>query len=193
MTLIRHPKEFYPRRHHTVTERLNALSRLVLYVTILAWAATSQSVKALVVGMVLLFVIALVQKNHTRPERVSEGFVRDPLIDPFATKDCRAPEESNPFMNGLLYDEDHRNGCRGAENEAERLFQKPAFQDPWDLFSKKSNTSRQWVTVPNRNDPQNRQFYLNWVYGLDGPTCKENTAHCDPVKTYGMNFPGAMV
>lgn len=189
MTLLKYPQQIFPRQNQTVTQRLNALSRMVLYASVLAWAATSLSVKALTVGCVILFVIALVQKNHTRPDNTAETFYVDPSLDPFSSKTCQRPTADNPFMNMLVdHEGPYLNACRGEPTEllAEKMFLEGTAPDPWDLFSKKSNNSRPWVTVPNRAVPENKDFYAGWLY-RDGKTCKDNSLYCDP-KTYGMNI-----
>jgi hypothetical protein len=46
------------------------------------------------------------------------------------------------------------------------------YSDPTDVFGK-SQSQRQFVTMPASTIPNDRESYQNWLYKIPGKTCKE--------------------
>lgn len=186
--LLQHPMDILPKSTQTLNEKLNALTRLVMYGSVMLWAIGSV-LTPLVIGVVILIVIFVVKTYYvagvdhfTEPKRPR---IAPPDLDPFSRTECEYPTESNPWMNMSPYDLGSNNeflpACRGPEieKEAEAMFQKGTYDDPYDLFGTKSNNSRQWRTVPKHVTPESRDFYLKWRF-KGYKTCKEDSRYCSP-------------
>lgn len=111
----------------------------------------------------------------------TEGF--QPLL-PIAQEETPAkityPTDRNPFMNVLL-DEIKYNPTRAAaaniENRDVKLtlddfFRVDFTSDPTDVFGR-SQSQRQFITMPSTTIPNDQDSYQNWLYKIPGKTCKE--------------------
>lgn len=111
--------EFFPVDCMTYNQKLNAISRSILLLTILS-ALYTNSFRILVIGAITLFAIFLLHyyKNKEREKtdgikyKTTEGFDNPALevlkkypIDPKTTFD--APSSTNPFSNVLMTDYDY--------------------------------------------------------------------------------------
>ena len=90
------------------------------------------------------------------------------------------PTDRNPFMNVLL-DEIKYNPTRPAaanvENKDVKLtlddfFRVEFTSDPTDVFGR-SQSQRQFITMPSTTVPNDQESYQNWLYKIPGKTCKE--------------------
>jgi hypothetical protein len=125
-----------------------------------------------------------VTRTYGSPEPVvyaKEGF--KPLI-PTAQVETPAqvtyPTDRNPFMNVLL-DEIKYHPTRPAaadiENKDVKLtlddfFRVEFTSDPTDVFGR-SQSQRQFITMPSTTIPNDQDTYKNWLYKIPGKTCKE--------------------
>jgi hypothetical protein len=92
------------------------------------------------------------------------------------------PTKQNPFMN-VLIDEIKYNPKKptamsvmdpSAKVHMDEFFRTEFFSDPTDVFGK-SQSQRQFITMPSTSIPNDVQSYRNWLYKIDGPTCKEGS------------------
>jgi hypothetical protein len=90
------------------------------------------------------------------------------------------PTAANPFMNVLL-DEITYNPTRPAANFAsdpnnqsilDDFFRVQWTSDPTDVFGK-SQSQREFYTMPSTSIPNDQESYQNWLYLIPGKTCKE--------------------
>ena len=90
------------------------------------------------------------------------------------------PTARNPFMNVLL-DEIKYNPTRppaeDSSNPANQVilndfFRIQWFSDPTDVFGK-TQSQRQFYTMPSTSVPNDQGSYQNWLYLIPGKTCKE--------------------
>ncbi len=125
-----------------------------------------------------------VKETFRSPEPVLDssfptGFA-DELPVPNAKPTETKPTAQNPFMNVLL-DELKYNPDRPAaapvsdplvKSSFDDYFQVQWTSDPTDVFNR-SQSQRQFYTMPNTTVPNDRANYQNWLYGIPGKTCKE--------------------
>ena len=92
------------------------------------------------------------------------------------------PTKVNPFMN-VLIDEIKYNPKRpvamsimdpGVKVNLDEFFRTEFNSDPTDVFGK-TQSQRQFVTMPSTGIPNDVDSYRNWLYKIDGPTCKEGS------------------
>jgi hypothetical protein len=90
------------------------------------------------------------------------------------------PSNRNPFMNVLL-DEIKYNPGRGTaasvmdpltKVQLDDFFRTDFASDPTDVFGK-TQSQRQFITMPSTSIPNDQGSYQNWLYKIPGKTCKE--------------------
>ena len=90
------------------------------------------------------------------------------------------PTNRNPFMN-VLIDEIKYNPGRGSaisvfdpttKVELDDFFRTEFASDPTDVFGK-SQSQRQFITMPSTSIPNDQGSFQNWLYKIPGKTCKE--------------------
>ena len=106
------------------------------------------------------------------------------------------PSPRNPFMN-VLIDEIKYNPKRGqaapvdspiVKQTLDEFFRVQWFSDPTDVFGK-SQSQRQFVTMPATTIPNDRESYQNWLYKIPGLTCKEGGREACVGGTEGAPIP----
>jgi len=114
--------------------------------------------------------------------KVAEPFRDDvvPIQKPRALTDTTYPTDRNPFMNVLL-DEIKYNPTRPAAAEIgeknvkitlDDFFRVEFTSDPTDVFGR-TQSQRQFITMPSTTIPNDQHSYQNWLYKIPGKTCKE--------------------
>ena len=90
------------------------------------------------------------------------------------------PTARNPFMN-VLVDEYKYNPKRpiaasvmdpSIQVTLDDFFRTEFVRDPTDVFGR-SQSQRQFITMPSTSIPNDQESYQNWLYKLEGKTCKE--------------------
>ena len=90
------------------------------------------------------------------------------------------PSNRNPFMN-VLIDEIKYNPGRGTaipvtdpltKIKLDDFFRTDFASDPTDVFGK-TQSQRQFITMPSTSIPNDQGSYQNWLYKIPGKTCKE--------------------
>jgi len=99
-----------------------------------------------------------------------------------------SPTANNPFMN-VLIDELKYNPTRPRASsvldptvkvQLDDFFRTEFFNDPTDVFGR-SQSQRQFITMPATSIPNDVDSYQNWLYRIPGKTCKEgNPEACVP-------------
>jgi transcription initiation factor IIE alpha subunit len=192
--------EFFPSSIQTLEERMNAIARLGLYITILIVVYKRDLSKAIIFPIILLVTYAI-YKNYTKETFDSEG-VATPTV---AKKEIK-PTLNNPFMNTLMNDyQDNPTKSKAPTyyqdtKEAEDLredikdkFTHNLYKDLDDAFEK-NNSDRQFYTCPNTEIPSNQEKFLEFLYGDMANNCKSDTQNCKPfedVRARPFQFPNA--
>ena len=139
----------------------------------------------LLMGCVLLLIPVLVAYGKASTlvsTKVAEPFRDDvvPIQKPRALTDTTYPTDRNPFMNVLL-DEIKYNPTRPAAAEIgeknvkitlDDFFRVEFTSDPTDVFGR-TQSQRQFITMPSTTVPNDQDSYQNWLYRIPGKTCKE--------------------
>jgi len=117
-----------------------------------------------------------------RPPRYPLSNPRDvyDVIGGAAPANLMLPTAKNPFMN-VLIDEIKYNPTRplaasvldsSVKVTMEEFFRTDFYSDPTDVFGK-TQSQRQFVTMPSTSIPNDVDSYQNWLYRIPGKTCKE--------------------
>ena len=190
--------ELWPTPEMSQNDKLNAITRLVIILSILGYLVT-KNVRVIVTCLVTLVAIAILQhvqkKNETKEnieEAVKEGFqtLTKKSLD---TLPMTRPTEKNPVMNVLLpqiQDEPNRPAAAPSFNpviEKEindktqefvvNNFDNPdgiderLFKDLGDSFEF-DRSMRQWYSNPSTTIPNDQKSFAEFCYG-DMISCKE--------------------
>lgn len=190
--------EFFPTQDQTLEERMNSLTRLVIFTSV-ALSMYQSSSKPMHFGAVLLIGLIVMWRNQTvtqsidtfvptpqvlgNSQQMSQDTVKDkhklledakPLNLP-----CRMPTLENPMMNPL-YGEDPRTpeACRGpgVQEMAANFLDQQLRDDPEDLYGK-NQMQRQFYTTPVTTVVDDRDKFANWLY-RDSANCKQDGSEC---------------
>ena len=185
--------QLWPLESMNKNEKLNAISRLVILLTILGFILT-QSIKIIITGFVTLGVFVFLYYNSK--DNV-EGFCNMPNLDKFyltkaISKQYTQPSTTNPLMNVMLPEiQDDPNRKSGAPsfnplvteeiNRSTKVMIEENFDDP-DIDKKLFNdlgdniefeqSMRQFYSTPSTTIPNNQKDFAQFCYG-DMVSCKE--------------------
>jgi hypothetical protein len=104
---------------------------------------------------------------------------------------CKIPTENNPFMNPEIYDYNTKNSIdscgsynnKGIQRDIDKKFNTDLYRDVNDIFGK-SNSQRQFYTVPGSGIPNDQSSFAKWLY-LTPRTCKEGNGLQCAANQYG--------
>ena len=117
-----------------------------------------------------------VEEERVEKKVVKENFQVAEIVMPTKTY----PTARNPFMN-VLIDEIKYNPMRPpaanigdmeVKTTLDDFFRVEFTSDPTDVFGR-SQSQRQFITMPSTTVPNDASSYQNWLYKIPGKTCKE--------------------
>jgi hypothetical protein len=168
--------EFFPTKQMNMTEKLNAITRFAIYVSI-ALSVLTHNYNYFVI---LIFVMAMTYFLYTN-ESAKEHF----LPPTKNVKNCTMPEKDNPFMNINLITDDKTKpeACIShndvdVKNNIEGKFNDKLYRDVGDMYGK-NNSQREYYTMPSTTIPNKQTSYAKWLY-KQSSTCKEDGVKCAP-------------
>jgi len=182
--------DFFPTINMTLIEKLNAIFRLSIYLSILLYLFTSKYQYLyimIIVGAFTCFVF-FSQKNNVElyfnstPDS-DDNIVQKNLIE--EKENIITPTVENPFMNiNLITDDKEKKAPLPSWNNdnlqknIEDKFGYNLYRDVGDLYGK-SNSQREYYTMPSTTIPNEQTSFAKWLYAT-GPTCKEKSIYCSP-------------
>lgn len=183
--------EFVPTRDMTNNEKLNALSRLMIYTGVLLLLYTrkiwTMYIPILGLGFIFfLFKTSRQERGESAKEQQGpkQHETHGLKVDTLETRPpyCTPPTRNNPFMN-VLMNEWADNPARpaaceydGVDQEVEDNFNYNLYKDIDDLFEK-NNGQRQFFTMPYTTIPNDQGSFARWLYDVPS-TCKEDQENC---------------
>lgn len=181
--------EFFPTDDMSINEKLNAITRLMFYISIVLIVYTRNFeyffLFILTCIMVILLNKYLKSENvYSDNQKIQETFENNVSHNSKWIK----PTKENPFMNISLLDYKD-NPDRNSENikdiytinkdkkeelnkDIEKKFNFNLYRDVSDVFGK-MNSQREFYTTPVTTIPNNQGDFADWCYKT-GKTCKEN-------------------
>jgi hypothetical protein len=182
--------KFFPTIDMTLIEKLNAIFRLSIYLSILLYLLTNNYLYLYIMIIVGLFTCYIYynQKNNIElyfnSINNSDNNVLSQRILENNSNNIQ-PTTENPFMNiNLITDNKEKKNAPPSWNneeiqkDIENKFGYNLYRDVGDLYGK-SNSQRQYYTMPSTTIPNNQTSFAKWCYGV-GPTCKESSIYCSP-------------
>ena len=181
---------FFPTIHMTLIEKLNAIFRLSIYLSIILYLLTNNYLYLYIMIVVggFTYFIYYTQKNNIElyfnsfPES-NENMIEKNILEEKNNKII--PTVENPFMNiNLITDNKNKDAALPSWNnnkiqkDIENKFGYNLYRDVGDLYGK-SNSQRQYYTMPSTTIPNEQTSFAKWLYGTQ-PTCKEKSIYCSP-------------
>jgi len=185
--------EFFPLTDMSSNRKLNAITRLAIYVSI-ALFVYNRNINSLFVAIITMTVIYLVNLGKNKQTK-DDAEVEELLNSKKDLEKCQKTDLENPFMNVLLTDyQDNPNrkaACktelsRDVKKQVEDNFNNNLYKDVSNVFNKR-NSQRQFYTNPSTTIPNAQSNFANWLYGVP-KTCKEgNGEQCVANNHYRLN------
>jgi len=182
--------DFFPTIQMTLIEKLNAIFRLSIYLSILLYLFTSNYLYLyimIIVGLFTCFIFYNQKDNielyfnsleNSNSNNIEKNIYEDKM-------NTIKPSVENPFMNiNLITDSKDKEAPLPSWNndkiqkEIENKFNYNLYRDVGDLYGK-NNSQREFYTMPSTTIPNNQTSFAKWCYGV-GPTCKESSIYCSP-------------
>ena len=174
--------EFFPTAEYSLEERLNAILRLSIYISIIL-SIYKNDVRFCFIAVITAIFTYYIYTNRSKKEVGVETFGEK---DPEA---CTMPTVDNPFMNVTMKDYlnikddqivDRPPACDASDPEVKKeidtKFENNLFRDVNDVFGK-MNSQRQFFTLPWTTIPNKQDEFANWLY-KSPKTCKEDQDYC---------------
>ena len=173
-------KKVIPTNEMTLNEKLNALMRLSIGISLIQYILTHDT-KYIYIPVIVGLVTILIHQNKSLKEN---------MVNNSEIKETIEPTKNNPFMNyNIITDERDRGGATNSYNnekiqeDIEENFNHDLFRDVGDLYGK-SNSQRQFYTMPATTMPNDQTSFAKWCFNT-GPTCKEQSINC--TNNYPLN------
>ena len=188
--------EFFPNKHMTHSEKLNALLRFAVYASAIL-ILYYRNYNLLILPIFAAGVTLYIHKFNLLPE-MSDEQMKDRDILKLAEKDeCKVPTKDNPFMNTLIHelnDGPKKPNCdidkKEVKEEMKNHFNYNLYKDVSDIYDK-NNSQRQFYTMPQTTEygvkAGDSVSFAKWLYELPRPTCKEDTTECTNSNSFFHN------
>ncbi len=157
-------KEFIPTPDMSTDEKLNAISRCLIYAGILLYFLYNDYLFMYipVIGLALVYYVHLGS---------NEGFNQQT-----ESSDCVKPTINNPFMNVLTSDNPTRSPACNIDDpkikaDIESMFGHGLYTNSNDIWDK-NNSQRQYYTNPSTTTPNDRDSFMKWCYNTTN-VCKD--------------------
>lgn len=183
--------EFIPTLDMSVSERLNAIVRFSIYLSIILTLMHNQ-VWPLYIAIFGFAVTLFIENSRDRSSEDLAMFSGDDV--------CTIPTDENPFMNPLQFEnaEDKPVACNleaafgetQVGNMANDKFMRGLYQDSFDLFER-NNSQREFYTVagpPRHPTAEARHNFAMALYG-NASSCKSDPFDCEPFTRLSQHRP----
>lgn len=181
---------FFPTIQMTLIEKLNSIFRLSIYLSIILYLLTNNYLYLyimIIVGGFTCFIYYTQKDNielyfNSIPES-NENRIEKNILE--EKNNEVKPTVENPFMNiNLITDNKDKEAALPSWNNEkiqkniEDKFGYNLYRDVGDLYGK-SNSQRQYYTMPSTTIPNEQTSFAKWLYGTQA-TCKEKSIYCTP-------------
>lgn len=191
-----HITHLVPLETMSFEEKLNAMTRLVIIMTLLGYLITKKN-KFIITGIITILAIIFLYKIKTEPNskktiNIKEGF-SNPELYKLLKNNFTEPSQQNPLMNVLpteIQDNPERKQAAPAYNKAvekeinekTKEFITNNFDDKTNIDERLfkdlgdnvmfDNSMRAWYSTANTTVPNDQKSFAEYCYG-DMVSCKE--------------------
>lgn len=174
--------EFFPTADMNTTEKLNALTRFFIYLSIVLFVVY-RDFNIFFIAIVAAAIIYIIDYNDAKNRILNQEQFEDKIKEELQIRKetpikvnelgdvCQLPTPMNPFMNVLLTDyTDNPNrppACAYNDEQAkeatEKYFDYNLYKDVEDVWGKR-NSQREFVTMPGTTIPNDRDSFMKWCW-----------------------------
>ena len=173
--------KFFPDYKMTLIEKLNAIVRLSIYLGLILYAVT-KTYQYLYIPIITLAITYLIFFNYRdKVELFLNSY--DSTLNKINQQILETPPSVKPTVNNpFITDPKNQPPAEKSwdidivKEDIENNFDHNLYKDVSDLFGK-SNSQRQYYTMPSTTLPNNQTEFAKWCYNT-GPTCKESSIDC---------------
>jgi hypothetical protein len=167
---------------------LLVLLGLVGYLSIVVFKRSPVFYVALAIAMFIISpsLVAIYKNNSKKEEAFQNKESPEPNVDRIGSNYkpgnslATYPTPRNPFMNVLIDEIKYNPGRPSAasvsdpnvKTSLDDFFRTEFARDPTDVFGR-SQSQREFITMPSTSIPNDVDSYQNWLYRIPGKTCKE--------------------
>ena len=176
--------QLWPSSNMTSNEKLNAVTRIVVLLTVVGYLL-KMTTKIVLTGIITLGIIILMHRIKKKECKGKEGFT-DPRLYNIMSNNYTLPTEKNPAMNVLLTerkDNPNRNAAapsynkeiEGKINDKTQKFIVDNFNDTTDIDERLfkdlgdsfnfDQSMRTWYATANTQIPNAQKAFAEWCYG----------------------------
>lgn len=165
--------QFWPTHHQTYEERINAITRFILYSSVIISFQRKNS-SPLVFALLLIGTIVVISKSKNK---VLQNIIKKTQM----FSDCQKPSFTNPLSNQIPFDDVYRKpACKSFEVEDE--ITKNLFAEfPTNGLSNtnKDFIERQFFSTANTDIVNDQKGFASWLYGAPNKKmCISNPEYC---------------
>jgi hypothetical protein len=174
--------EFFPTSDMNNNEKLNALTRFSIYLSILLFIVY-RNYNVFFIAIVTASILYIVDYNEKKKQVTSKEQFDDEIKNELQIRKdtpikvnefgdvCQLPTPSNPFMNVLVTDytdnPSRPPACpyndAQANEERDKYFNYNLYKDVEDVWEKR-NSQREFVTMPGTTIPNDRDSFMKWCW-----------------------------
>lgn len=174
--------EFIPTNDMNTNEKLNALTRFSIYLSIILFIIY-RNYNIFFIAIVTSCIIYIIYYNENKKQITNQEQFEDQIKKNLQIKKntqikvnelgdvCQLPSPNNPFMNVLLTDyTDNPNrppACAyndvQAKESSNKYFNYNLYKDVEDVWDKR-NSQREFVTMPVTTIPNDRDSFMKWCW-----------------------------
>ena len=175
--------ELWPSDKQSMDNKLNAITRLIIILTVLGYFMT-RSLNLLITSFITLGILVILQRSQKRKKKINRKILKEGFTSPELYKKVKSsfvsPTKKNPLMNVLLpeiqYDP-QRKSAAPAFNPAVEKEINESVADPRLFLDLGDNIAfdqsmRNFYATANTTIPNNQTAFAEFCYG-NMPSCKD--------------------
>jgi hypothetical protein len=186
----KHITDIWPNNDFGLAQKLNAITRLIIILTILGYFLTKSPYIPVSAIVSLIILVIIYKSKGGKMKGIKEGFVNSYKKEPanikhILEKEFTMPTKKNPVMNILMneYKENptrkpaapaYNDEVHAEMNEKAQKQDKRLFANLGDNLAFE-NSMRNFHAMPNTQIPNNQREFAEFCYG-NMPSCKEGSA-----------------
>ena len=167
-------QEFFPSSKLTNEEKYNAISRFLIYLSMLLFTffGNANYFWIAIIGLISIWIYYYYFFQHSKHENFDPGKKKLLSTTDLQNQSCQKPTPENPLMNVLLTDyienPNRYPSCPNSDPQIikgiEDNFNINLYKDVEDLWNN-TNSQRQFYTTAVTTIPNDRESFMKWCWG----------------------------
>lgn len=166
--------EFWPSKFQTFEEKINSLTRFILYSGLII-SSYKHDTTPFIISLMLVVVLAFMTNNSKKlRQTIQENIMK-------SGEDCFEPTKNNPLGNQLPFDSLSRLKACDSENVKGQISSTLFNEFPTKNLStfNINMQERQFFSMPNTDIVNDQKGFASWLYGdPNRKMCKSNPEVC---------------